>query len=86
MSVPPKSSAIADPLPAIELKVAQQQLEKTLADLQTAQTERALLPSKLGLSDAERKAEVIQLEHKLQVLEDQTAQLRARIQQSAPKQ
>src|SRR5260221_5514615 len=40
-----KPAAIADPLPAIELKVAQQQLEKTLGDLQEAQTELALLPS-----------------------------------------
>ncbi len=76
-------AAIPDPLAAIELKVAQQQLEKTLADLQTAQTERALLPSKPGLSDAEQKAEAMHLERKLQVLEQHAAQLRTRIQQSA---
>ncbi len=80
-----KPAAIPDPLAAIELKVAQQQLEKTLTDLQTAQTERALLPSKPGSSDAEQKAEAMQLERKLQVLEQQAAQLRARIQQSTTK-
>jgi predicted Ser/Thr protein kinase len=76
-------AATADPLPAIELKVAQRQLEKVLGDLQAVQTERALLPSKPGMSDAEQKGEVMQLERKLRVLEEQAAQLRARIQQSA---
>ncbi|MCF7787597.1 MAG: serine/threonine protein kinase [Prosthecobacter sp.] len=80
-----KPAAITNPIPAIELKVARQQLEKTLGNLQETQTELALLPSKTGLSEAEQKAEVMKLQSKLKVLEDQAAQLRTRIQQSAPK-
>ena len=88
LAPPPEATppaATPDPLAAIELKVAQQQLEKVLAELLTVDTERALLPSKPGLPDAEQKAEAMQLERKLQVLEKQAVQLRARIQQSATK-
>jgi hypothetical protein len=80
----PKASAITDPTSEIEMKVAQRQLEKTLADLQDAQTEEALLPSRTGLSEAEQKAGAMKLELKLKALEEQAARLRAEIQQRAP--
>jgi hypothetical protein len=72
-------------LGGIELKVAQQQLEKVLGDLQAAQTELALLPSRPGQSDAEQKAEATRAERKFKVLEDQAARLRAEIEQRTRK-
>jgi hypothetical protein len=75
----------ADPTSAIELKVAQQQLEKTLADSQDTQVELALLPSNTALSDAEVKAAAIKLNTRLQVLADQAKRLRELILQNAPK-
>jgi tRNA A-37 threonylcarbamoyl transferase component Bud32 len=77
---PPSPSDIADPTSGIELKVAQQQLEKTLNDLQDAQTDLALLPAKTDLSAAEQEAEIKKLELKVSVLERQAARLRALIQ------
>jgi len=74
-----KPAAIADPLPAIELKVAQQQLVKVLGELLETQ---ATLASELTEKRKTHPA-VTQLERKLQVLEQQAAELRARIQQSA---
>ena len=79
--VAPKPAAIADPLPAIELKVAQQQLEKVLGDLLETQ---AALASELTEKTKAHPA-VMQLERKLQVLEQQASQLRATIQQNATK-
>ncbi len=77
--IAPKHAPVADPLQEIELKVAQQQLEKALNDLQDLQTEMALLPAKTGLSEAEQKAEVAKLELKQNVLREQAAQLREAI-------
>ena len=76
-----KSAAIADPLPAIELKVAQQQLEKVLGDLLETQAALAIERSEKNKTHPA----VMKLEAKLKVLEEQAAQLRVIIQQSATK-
>ncbi|MCB1211210.1 MAG: hypothetical protein KDK97_17935, partial [Verrucomicrobiales bacterium] len=76
-----KPGVIADPPTAIELKVAQQQLEKVLTQLQESEVALALLRSEKGDS----APEVMNLQSKIHLLEDQAANLRARIQLSAPK-
>ena len=75
----PKSAAIADPLPSIELKVAQQQLEKTLTDLWETQTALASMRE----SRTDSNYEVKQLQSKLSALEEHAERLRAIIRQSA---
>ena len=53
----PEPEAVKDPTLAIQQKVAEQQLEKVLTQLQDAQSELALLPSQTGLSESERKSQ-----------------------------
>jgi hypothetical protein len=83
-SAPPAAStpaAIADPLPAIELNVAQKQLEKVLDELMETQAALA--------SEGERYRKghpvMMKLESKRKLLEEQSARLREVIRQSAPK-
>jgi hypothetical protein len=82
-SAAPTPAVTADPLSVIELKVAEQQLEKTLTDLQDTRTELALLPTKPGLSKVAREAEVRKLDIKVRILEQQADRLREVIQHLA---
>jgi septal ring factor EnvC (AmiA/AmiB activator) len=72
--------ATVDLVPAIELKVAQQHLEKTLTDMQETQAELASLRTKMK----DTHPSVEKLRTKLGALEQEAARLRAQIQQIAP--
>jgi hypothetical protein len=74
-----KPSAISDPTPEIEMKVAQQQLEKTLTELQELQTEITLQPTKAGGSKAEEERQSQLLDYRMKVLQEQSERLRALI-------
>jgi len=82
-SVAPKPATMVNPAPAIEWKVAQQQLEKTLTDLQETQTALTLLRETGG---TDSPPEVQALQAKLSALQEQSERLRAVIRQTAPKQ
>jgi len=82
-SVAPKPATMVNPAPAIEWKVAQQQLEKTLTDLQETQTALAVLREKGG---TDSQPDVQALQAKLSALQEQSERLRAVIRQMAPKQ
>lgn len=71
----------ADVIDAIDLKVAQQQLEKVLGDLQDTQVALASEEEKYGPGHPA----LVQIQRKLEALEKQAAQLRARIEQHATK-
>ncbi len=75
----PQSAAVPDPLPAIELKVAEQQLEKTLTDLQDLQTEIALQSAQPGVAETDRKVQAEKLLLRRKILEEQSDRLRALI-------
>jgi hypothetical protein len=66
----------ADPVEAIELKVAQAQLEKTLSELQQTQLD-LLAPRPSEQSPGEQEAASARLNLRLRALEEQAANLRA---------
>jgi len=75
--------APADPTAAIELRVAEQQLEKTLTQLADAKTERALWHAKPGQPEADQNMEKDNLTEKVKVLEDEAERLRSVIKSKA---
>jgi hypothetical protein len=83
----PRATAPAsatNPIGGIEFKVAQQQLEKTLTDLQETQTQLLLLQAGTGAPAAEQEMQNQKLQYRLKILQEQSARLRELILQSAP--
>jgi serine/threonine protein kinase len=75
------SPEVADPIPAIELRIEEQQLAQALLDIQDAQNTLALLKTRYGDSHPQ----VILARTRLDALQSQAARLRALIRQhSAP--
>ncbi|MEI7732114.1 MAG: hypothetical protein WCO56_21245 [Verrucomicrobiota bacterium] len=75
----PKPPVIADPLPAIEMKVAQQRLEKVLTEIQEARRQYELGPTESGLTQEQEKAWRDKAEGKLKYLENEATRLREQI-------
>ena len=60
-------------------------LEKALADLQAAKSERDLLPSKTFPSEAHKENQALRIERKVQLFEELATRRRAQLEQSLPK-
>lgn len=78
-------SSKTDPVSGIELKIAQQQLERALTDLQETQTQLLLLQSGKDVPGSNQQAETMKLQYRLKILQEQSARLRSLILESAPK-
>ena len=68
----PDAPPISDPVPGIEAKVAEQELEQTLIEIQDAQLSLAVASQKYGNAHPR----IIEIKSKLKTLEDQADQLR----------
>jgi hypothetical protein len=75
---PPESKAMIDPVAAIEMKVAQQQLEKTLTDIEEARAEAESLSSQFSADHPKVKESHV----KMRALEDKAARHREVIQKN----
>jgi tRNA A-37 threonylcarbamoyl transferase component Bud32 len=82
MGIP--GATISDPAREIELKVAQQQLEKTFTEWMEAQKELDLLLTQTGDSGTGRLKQAAELERKIHALSERREELRRTIQQKQP--